>query len=145
MDWLVTGVRLLEPALCCLRILDLRHCGFGAQGTSHLSAALKHADCKLEVLRLDGNRIKGNVLSRGLLGNESLRELHLAHTDIGNEGMHNPLRRTLGRVLASSSSRREEGKHRCASWIQILLHKRLDLYFMHMLHAVCSCEAVTRA
>lgn len=83
---------LLEPALRGLRMLDLRHCCFGGQGTSHLAAVLKHAHCKLEVLRLDGNKVSGGSLSRGLLGNESLRELHLAHTDIGDEGKHNPLR-----------------------------------------------------
>lgn len=88
--WLLAGLRSLEPALCSLQVLDLRHCGFGPQGASHIATALKHADCKLEVLRLDGNKISGNSLSRGLLGNESLRELHLAHTDIGDEGTYTP-------------------------------------------------------
>ena len=87
---MLAGIVLLEPALHCLRTLDLRHCGFGAQGASHLAAVLKHADCKLEVLRLDGNKVSGSALSRGLLGNESLRELHLAHTDIGDEGIAQP-------------------------------------------------------
>lgn len=87
---LLAGLGLLEPALYSLKVLDLRHCGFGSQGASHTATALKHADCKLEVLRLDGNKMSGNLLSRGLLGNESLRELHLAHTDIGDEGTYSP-------------------------------------------------------
>lgn len=79
---------MLEPALYSLLTLDLRCCGFGPQGASHIATVLKHADCKLEVLRLDGNKISGKSLLRGLLGNESLRELHLAHTDIGDEGAY---------------------------------------------------------
>ncbi|KAL3153796.1 RNA-DNA hybrid ribonuclease [Trebouxia sp. C0010 RCD-2024] len=101
------GVMLLEPALRGLRMLDLRHCCFGGQGTSHLAAVLKHAHCKLEVLRLDGNKVSGGSLSRGLLGNESLRELHLAHTDIGDEGLDNlctvlPAAKTLAYLDISS-------------------------------------------
>lgn len=71
----------------CLKILDVRHCDFGPQGASHIASVLKAPGCKLEVLRLDGNKITGNSLLRGLLENESLRELHLAHTDIRDEGL----------------------------------------------------------
>ena len=81
------GLRLLEPGLYCLKILDVRHCDFGPQGASHIASVLKAPGCKLEVLRLDGNKITGNSLLRGLLENESLRELHLAHTDIRDEGL----------------------------------------------------------
>ena len=83
---LCAGIRLLEPALYKLKILDLRHCSFGPQGAGHIATVLKQPGCKLEVLRLDGNQITGKFLTGGLLRNESLRELHLANTGIGDTG-----------------------------------------------------------
>lgn len=82
----LAGIRVLEPALYCLRKLDLRSCSFGPEGASHIATVLKHADCKLQVLRLDGNNITGNSLQRGLMGNETLKELHLTNTNLSDAG-----------------------------------------------------------
>ncbi len=65
-----------EPLDCC------------AQGAQCLATALRGTD-SLEVLRLDDNPLAeqgGSAVAAGVWHSQSLRELHLCNTAIGDEG-----------------------------------------------------------
>ncbi len=70
------GPAFTEPLDCC------------AQGAQCLATALRETD-SLEVLRLDDNPLAeqgGSALAAGVWQSQSLRELHLCNTGIGDEG-----------------------------------------------------------
>ena len=70
------GPAFTEPLDCC------------AQGAQCLAAALRETD-SLEVLDLDDNPLEeqgGSALAAGVWQNQSLRELHLCNTGIGDAG-----------------------------------------------------------
>ena len=70
------GPAFSEPLDCC------------AQGAQCLATALRETD-SLEVLRLDDNPLAeqgGSAVAAGVWQSQSLRELHLCNTGIGDEG-----------------------------------------------------------